>query len=274
MAALGVGPDFGKYCGQLDRCLTDAVNAIRAVGGCGSTISELKAFIESLVQDGELANKQLARARVAVLIDLAGRRSMVTAAIGEALASDIEGRLAQIINLLSAKNVFLLPGGSLEHYLPSYSGPRYALNDELKRRAVEEEVVSLASGYFDGHLAERYGALFDAVCKLPAKPPVDMDAVLMAHLGDYIYQLQSLVLTHRKWTKEQINRHFASATDGLSQLFNVSEFSRTGDSEFAATIQVLRVHRAVVRITHETNAGMRCFKLEPEPTSSDSQVIA
>lgn len=267
LATLGFGSDFGKYCGQLDRLLTDAVRAVRAYEGMNNKVNELRTYIESLVKGDELINKDLARARVAVLVGLAKERDQIAGVVGSALAGDIEGRLAKIVELLATKNVFLLPGGSLENYLPFYAESAYSLDDELKRKAVEKEVLLLASGEFDDSLASRYGALFDAVRRLPGKPPVDTDAVLLTHLGDYVYQLQSLVLTHTQWGKDQLSAHFASAPEGLHKLFEITEFVRHSEKEFAATIRISRVHRAIVRITHETNAGMRRFTLEDEPSA-------
>lgn len=265
LAALGFGSDFGKYCGELDRRLTEAVEIFRAYPGDDDDAKELKAYIVSLEENGRLVNRNLAKSRVAVLTGLAWRKDSVVSAIGNQLASDIDGRLNQIVSLLQSKNVFLLPGGSLEHYLPSYTGSRYSLNDEAKRRAVDSEIQLLADGALDRCLRDRYGVLFDKICKLPAKPPVDMDAVLLTHLGDYIYQLQRLVLIHPKWKAEQLNAHFAEVPSKLGKLFEVTEFQRKAEREFGATIRVLRVHKSIVRITHETNAAMRSFALEPLP---------
>lgn len=265
LASLGLGRDFGRYCGELDRRLTEAVTAVRDSGPGSEQLEELKSFIGTLEEGGQLGTTALARARVALLTDLHTRRDVIAPVIGNALAEDIEGRLNRLIDILQSKNVFVLAGGALEHYLPSYQGHRYSLNEGAKRNAVNAEVTQLASGQFDDDLSERYGALFANISRLPAKPPVDTDAVLSAYLSDYVHQLQGLVLTHPEWLAGQLNAHFGASANGLGKLFEIAEFQRAGRDEFAATIQVRGVDLRTVRVTHETNAGMRRFVLESAP---------
>jgi hypothetical protein len=263
LAALGLGGDFGRYCGELDRKLTEAVQKVRESTERNENVVQLRSYIEGLADGGELRDKNLARARVAVLIDLRGRRQDIAHIVSEVLAADIEGRLAQIVEVLRAKNVLLLPGGALEHYLPSYQGDRYALSDAAKRAAVDTEVALLSSGALDCVLAERYGDLFAKVTALPAKAPVDTDSVLMRYLGDYVHGLQGLVIAHPDWGAERFNAHFSASSLGLGKLFSVSEFVRKNGNEFNATIAVVGPEVRIARVSHDTNAGMRRIELEP-----------
>ncbi|MDR3510929.1 MAG: AAA family ATPase [Caulobacteraceae bacterium] len=266
LSALGLGRDFGDYCGELDRKLTDAVKAVTSSQPGDEALEELKSYIKSVEEDGKLVNKGLARARVAVLTDLSARRNVIAPVIGEALALEIEGRRNRIVEILRTKNVFLLPGGALEHYLPSYNGHRYSMNDSVKRKAVEDEVVALSSGQYDDSRDRRYGALFESIAYLPAKAPVDTDAVLLSYLSDYVHQLQGLVVTHAEWTGDHLNGHFLASANGLGKFFEVIDFKRAGRDEFAATIRVRGIDQRIVKVTHETNAGMRRFMLETVAT--------
>jgi len=125
LASLGLGADFVTYCGALDRELTKAVRTIEGFMAGQPVIGALQAYFGSLPDD----SKKLARQRVAVLVDIAANRSALLAALTEPLIADIEGRLRQVKAALQQKNIFLLGGGALEHYLPSYAGDRYTLND-------------------------------------------------------------------------------------------------------------------------------------------------
>ena len=227
-------------------------------------LKKLKEYIESLAAEGALRDKNLARARVAVLTDLIARRAEIAPLISEALVADIEGRLTRIVETLRTKNVFLLPGGALEHYLPSYAGDRYSLNEAAKRKAVEAEVTKLSEGEFDEVLAQRYGALFENIVRLPAKAPVDTDAVLLGYLGDYVYRLQGLVVGNGDWGLGQLNAHFAASSTGLGKLFEIVQFERRGHNEFLATVRVQGTDRRIVNVSHDTNAGMRKFELKAE----------
>jgi hypothetical protein len=262
LADLGLGNDFGQYCGQLDRLLGEAIDSLKAATELPPELGGLLAYVRSMEVDGQLLNKNLARARVAMLIELSSKREAVTAVIGGGLAANIGGRLNMVLGALKSKNILVLPGGALEHYLPSYVGDRYSLNDSAKRKAVEEEVARLVAGEIDAVLQSRYGALFDAIALLPAKEPVDTDAVLFAYLSDYVHQLQGLVLTQPSWEKDQINLHFASASNGFGKLFETAQFCRESPEKFSATIKILGIDGRTTKVNHETNAGMRRFELE------------
>jgi hypothetical protein len=267
LAALGLGSDFGRYCGELDRKLTEAVRLVQADSTTPSTIHSLKKYIEKLAETGELKDKSLARARVAILTEIASRRAEIVPVISEKLTTDIEGRLARVAEVLRTKNVFLLPGGALEHYLPLYGGNRYTLDDAAKRKAVEAEVALLSQGQEDSELPKRYGGLLEVIARLPAKSPVDTDAVLLRYLGDYVHQFQGLVLSTPDWGLDQLKAQLSVSSAGLGKLFEIEKFERSGERQFQARIRIREPNQRFVDISHDTNAGMRIFELKVEENS-------
>jgi predicted ATPase len=260
LADLGLGGDFAKYCGELDRRLTDAIDVIRKCDDL--EVANLRRYLDGLAEEGRLRDKRLQKARVAVLVDLDRSPETIAMAVSQAAISDIQGRLNRIIEVLRGVNVILLRGGALEHYLPSYCGDPYELKDATKRAAVEMEVALLTSGAVTD-LKIQYRGLFDGITQLPAKPPVDTDSVLIKYLSDYVHELQGLVLSQPAWTAVEFNTHFGSVASGLGRLFKVDVFNRTDNSEFTATISIsgpTAIRRACV--DHNTNAGMRKFAIE------------
>jgi hypothetical protein len=229
-----------------------------------SAIQSLKEYFKKLTADSELKDKSLARARVAILNEIAFRRAGIVSVISENLTADIEGRLARICEVLGTKNVFLLPGGALEHYLPSFDGSPYSLDDAAKRSAVEAEVALLSQGRLDSELPEGYGALFYNIASLPANPPVDTDTVLLRYLGDYVHQFQGLVLTNQDWGLEQLKSQLSVSTAGVGKLFEIEKFERPEVSQFRARIRIREPNRRFVDISHDTNAGMRRFEFKSD----------
>ena len=269
LAALGLGSDFGRYCGELDRQLTSAIKLIRDCNEYCDSVVPLKHYISSLLENNELVGKNLARARIAVLIDLATRKDDLTKIIGDPLARDIQGRLLQITSVLASKNVYVLTGGALEHYLPSYSGDRYALDDSAKRLAIEREVAYLADCCPEVDLALRYGDLFLKVAKLPGKEKVNTDLFLFKYLSDYIHELQGLILINTEWGIEHLNAHFSTIENGIGRLFHVVDFERKEIEVFSAKIQLAEPDGRVVYIDQNTNAGMRRFSVVPNTVRED-----
>ena len=265
LATLGLGGDFAQYCGALDRKLTELIRAIRQCEVQG--VADLKSYLDDIAEEGELRDKNLQKARVAALVKIARSAETVIAATSQQLISDIQGRLRRIIEALRRVNVLLLPGGALEHYLPSYNGCPYRLREAAKRTAVESEVNFLASnGGTD--LSARYKELFDSICQLPSKPPVDTRATLERYLGDYVHEFQGLVISHPEWLINDFNTHFTRTTSRLGKLFTVTAFNRTGPNEFEASISISGPTGTwTVDVSHDTNAGMRKFSLQPTPAS-------
>jgi hypothetical protein len=255
LANLGLGGDFAEYCGGLDRKLTSAVREIEAAANAQGAVEALRSYFETLPEDA----KKLARQRVAVLVELSTNRTELLSTLTEQLLADIEGRLRQVQAALKKKRVFLLGGGAIEHYLPSYVGSRHALNDGAKKKAVASEVVLLSSGALDDKLAERYGELFRCIEAMPAKPPVDTESVLRGYVGNYIHDLQGLVVSKAEWGKEEIIAHFQSSQAGLGKLITLVEFERSKGSEFRAVLRITGPEGRLVDVSHETNAGMRRF---------------
>jgi hypothetical protein len=266
LAKLGLGGDFASYCGALDRELTKAVREIESTENAQGVVADLQTYFGTLSQDA----KRLARQRVAVLVEVSGSRDVLLPILTPELVADIEGRLNQIQAALRLKHVYLLGGGALEHYLPSYVGARYALNDAAKKKAVASEVELLATGAVDSTLAERYGELFECIKALPAKPPVDTDSVLRAYVSNYIHDLQGLVVSKPDWGSEQFGAHFRASQDGLGKLITLVEFERPNESEFRAVLRITGPQGLHVDVTQDTNAGMRRFTFRTEPHDHDA----
>ena len=255
--------DFAKYCGELDRKLTELIHIVLKSNDQG--VADLKNYLEKIAPGGQFDNNNLQRARVATLVKMAQSKEAISIATSQTLVSEIQGRLNQITGTLRQVNVILLPGGALEHYLPSYSGCPYNLTEDAKRKAVEDEIDYLASEN-DVDLKNRYKELFDSICQLPSKPPVNIEETLKKHLGNYVHELQGLVINHPEWSSnEEFNNYFTKATSGFGKLFKVKTFDRMGPNEFKAVISVLGLTNTwTVEVSNNTNAGMREFSLQAE----------
>jgi predicted ATPase len=269
LASVGVGTDFVSYCGELDRVLITAVTTIETTENPQGAAATLQTYFRSL-PEGD--TKRLARQRVALLVEIAANHDALLPLLKEPLVANIRGRLRQVQSTLRTRNVFLLGGGALEHYLPSYSGSRYAPSDSAKKTAVATEVALLSSGAIDESLADRYGELFRCIAALPAKPPVDTEVILRGYVSSYIHELQGLVVSKTDWSKDQIIEHFKMSPAGLARLISLLEFDRLGDSQFRAVLRIAGSPTRLVDVSHETNAGMRHFTFRSQlqsPTAVD-----
>lgn len=267
LGALGLGVDFGQYCGALDRALTRAIGDIRDIEKPSDSIHHLQETFKTLAGNGELVNEKLAKARVVILVQIARGRQSVSDAITEKNVLDIEGRLTQIVAALAQKNIALLPNGALENHLPSYEGDPFNIPDNAKRTAVESEVAILAEGMTQDDLERRYGALYTTIRSFPAQTTVDTDEILIKYLSNYVHEVQGLAVSQLSLNLEEIKRHLAQKTPGIERLFSLESFVREEGDQFNARITILEStgeQKRFVDISDQTNAGMRAFEIRTD----------
>ena len=268
LATAGLGNDFAKYCGDLDRKLTAVIDQILAAS-LPDELSPLESHLHGLGGDRKAWDKpEWSQARTAVMTAISRHRDEMASAVPPGDITDVEGRLSRIVSLLQEQNIHLLPGGTLERYLPSYEGDHYRLNDSAKRHAVQAEMEYLASPCTDDVLVDRYEDLYSAICRLPSSPDVDIAPVVHNYLSDYIHELQKTAVANPCWQHSQIQQHLNRSKAEMASVFSIQSFARTGgEEEFFAMIEVsemLGLDKRIVRVDHKTNAGMGDFVLESE----------
>jgi len=263
LASAGVGGNFAKYLGELDRLLTALIDTLlnQTLDGI------LKPLEQYLIQFGpdrqEWNKKQLAKARVAVMITIDANRSAVVSEVSQEVVENIEGRWQQILTTLANKNIYVLPGGPIERYLRSFSGNLFVLRPEAKRVAVEDELEELQKiiretdiPSRDDELVKRYGALYGVVRKLPSKAPVDFDVILRKHLSDYVHELQKVVVVNPDWEYDRINRSMSGQPLQMSGVVGLNSFQREANGHF----------KAVIVVTEKMGGSLRYLKVDSGTT--------
>jgi hypothetical protein len=265
LAAAGVGNDFGKYCGELESKLTRLIDALISQTSVPAEIDPLLQYLKKLGGRAGWDSKAWAKARVAVMTAISRHPTAIENATSIADVRDVDGRMSQIIGALRQKNVFLLPGGTLERYLPSYAGDHYDLADDAKRNAVLAEIDEMGKGMDETQLAARYGDLYQAIRSMPGKRNVSVEPVLRAYLSQFIHDLQNTAVSNPDWDLVQIQARMSVIARFAGNLFSVRSFTRTSPREFEAIVDIGELvgeKPKHVRVSHRTNAGMGEFLIE------------
>ena len=261
----GVGNDFSIYCGQLDRKLTNVIDRLLSATSVPTSLTRLIEFISSLGPRTQWNKNSWAKARVSVMTAISRNRSTMVSVLSQADIEEIEGRLKQITDALKQKNVILLPGGTMERYLPKYSGDDYEITDEAKRQAVFAEIEEMANPMDATELESRYGDLYKAVCELPSKASVDVERVLRDYLSRYIHELQNAVVNNPTWGLEQVQAHLNTIQRAAKKVFSIQEITRGQHKEFNAVVliaEMLGQKKRTVLVNHRTNAGMGDYEIK------------
>lgn len=266
LATVGVTNDFGKYCGELEQKLTGVINHVIASRPSTAALVKLFNYLGKLGPREDWNGKTWGKARVAVLTAISRNRAAVVEATSTAEVEEIEGRLRQIVAALKKVNVYLLAGGTLERYLPAYAGDPYELCGEAKQRAVSEEIQELAKGMKSEALAARYEDLYNALCEMPGKTSVNVDRVLRGYLGQYIHDLQAMIVENPTWNLAEVQGRLNAVQPSTAKLFSIESLERQQGSQFRAVIRVAEVGSEEPRhvsVSDQTNAGMGNFSIEP-----------
>ncbi len=245
LVSAGVGADFGRYVGELDRRLTQLIDYIQD-GALGDDLGKLSNLTSRIGKKRDAWDRgELATARVMIMTALDLYRDEFASIVPtdpavKEVIEDVEGRWRTILAILARRNIHVLPGGTIERYLPSFGGDRLKPKPEAKSKAVGAELRELQTmdGCGEDELATRYGDLYTIVKALPTAEPVDLDTVLRRYLSDYVHGLQKIVYNNPTWARQQIERHMKQDPLGKSGVVSLKSFRRKQGDRFEAIVVV------------------------------------
>ena len=264
LAASGVGSHFVKYLGELDQRLTELIDLLLNEPLSDDLESLARLFASFGVDRKAWKKKQLAKARVAVMTVLNRKRNEIISIVPQYIVEDIDGRWKRILTILAEKNIHVLPGGSIECYLPSFSGDLLDPKPEAKSNAIDAELGELqliCESEDDNRkttLANRYKALYKIVKQLPSKPKVDFDDVLRRYVSDYVHELQKVVVTNPAWTHERIESHMSDHPLRRSGVIALQSFHGDENGRFEARITISEIQgegNRYIDVSSDTTIG-------------------
>ena len=264
LVTAGLGNNFGKYFGQLEQKATDLLKKLLSEP-LTPNLGGLKELLAKLGPPAEWQKEQRARARVALMTAISNYRQDVIYQSSEIEVNDLEARLVQILNALEEQNIHVLPGGTLETYLPLFEGIVFDPTSEQKRDAVLAELDVMSNITSEEELSARYTDLYNAVRRFPSKNSVDLDVVLRRRLASYIHGFQQTVVQYPDWDHEQVQDRMNSTLPEYADVFSIQHFEHQSEKKFQATILItnlLNQGSKIVHISDQTNAGMGKFEIK------------
>jgi len=271
LASIGAGTGFQKFVGELQKLLTDAIEKITTCQVNTSEITELRTYLTKLSAVKE-DKDNLKKGRIAILIHLAKHRQSLIEVLSLIKVQAIEGKLNAIVEALKSQDVYLLKGGALEHYLPTYEGNIYEVNDSIKRKTVEKEIEVLFSTVELNELDERYGYLYEVIKKLPAGQKVDFLSPIKGHLSGLVYKIQKGIQSKLITSIDAIPGYVGNEWKAYGRILEIQELNITSNDKFICKLKIFDrwgLGEFEVIINETTNSGMGSFEL----TKLDSNVV-
>ena len=264
LVTAGLGYSFVNYFGQLQQKMTALIDKLLSVSPTPQ-LTNLRGFLDKLGPRPQWNTEQYDRARVAVMTALSKYKEDVISKTSQNEVADIEARMAKILAALKEKNIHVLPGGTLERYLPLFKGSEFDPTSIQKREAVLAELETMTKITNEEDLAIRYTDLYKAIRSFPSKEPVNVDLVLRRRLATYMHSLQQTVVDYPDWDRERVQARMNSILPEYGNVFSIQHFERQSENEFQATIKVvdlLNQGSKVVEVTEQTITGMGAFTLK------------
>ncbi len=266
LAKIGAGAEFQTYCGELEKLLTKSIALIKDNSSLNPKIIELQAYLKKVLESDD-KKERLKKARLAILIHIDKHRQTIVDELTELKVLEIEGKLNNILGALKAQDVFLLKGGALEHYLPTYTGNIYEINDSIKRQTIEKETELLFTSLTIEELDLRYGYLFEVIKQLPAEPKVDYLKPIKNHLGSLIYKIQSGIQSEAIKSIESIESYIGNDWESYKRVLSIDKDTSiiNNKTSFTCNITILDkwdLGELKLVINENTNSGMGQFELQ------------
>lgn len=265
LAKIGAGAEFQIYCGELEKLLTKIIATLKDVVSENQKIIELQDYLKKVLES-EDKKERLKKARLALLIHLDKYRQTIVDVLTEIKVLEIEGKLNNILGALKAQDVFLLKGGALEHYLPTYTGNIYEINDSIKRQTIEKETEVLFNSLTIDELDLRYGYLFEVIKQLPAEPKVDYLKPIQNHLGSLIYKIQSGIHSEAIKSIDSIESYLGNEWESYKRVLVIDKDTSmiNNKNSFTCNLTILDkwgLGELNLIINENTNSGMGQFEL-------------
>ena len=264
LVTAGLGSSFGKYFGELEQEATALVDQLLSES-LTHELAGLKAFLDKLGPRSEWQKDQHAKARVALMTAISKYKKEVISQSSQIDVNNIEARLTKILTALEEQNIHVLPGGTLERYLPLFKGAEFDPTPEQKRDAILAELAAMTTITSEEELASRYADLYGAIRNFPSKSSVNVDTVLRRRLATYIHNLQQTVVDYPDWGLDQVQERSNTSLSEYADVFSIQKLERQLGGKFQATIVVadlLNQGAKKVEVTELTNAGMSGFEIK------------
>jgi hypothetical protein len=240
LAKLGVGSELKIVFSEFERELSSVIKKILDVQEDKlDELKTLKKYCDELqTKDIRRNNQAHKKMRIALLVQLEKSRNGLLEILEEEKILFIEAKLKNILDSFKLKNVYVLRGGSLENYLPSYKGNIYEINDDLKKKTVETELTELT--HIDSEMLEsRYGYLYEVISNLPGYPPIDYLFHIENYLADFIFKLQKGIFEGCITSVEDVEICLKKEWNLFKQILIVDELNVVNRKSFRCKIIVL-----------------------------------
>jgi hypothetical protein len=225
--------DFDRLRGQLEKALTAALQKFGTVVDA-SIPSGLKGLREHITAESGSIVKQ----RVAFLVALARHENELRDCGLSAEANAILGLRQALLTHLASAGIWVLPGGALENYLPSYSGNPYRIAENAKPRATAAELEWIAAKPSTGDVGKRYGSLADIVAALPAKPKVEIVPVLQREIADLLHRLIMSIRSQKVSAPEEIPTALGESWTRVASFVSILKIEILAPDSFRGELQI------------------------------------
>ncbi|NVN17479.1 AAA family ATPase [Muricauda sp. HICW] len=220
LSSIGAGENFQSAVSDLERSLKQHIEKIRD-NEVPESLSELKRFIERSLAENN--SDSWRKARIAFLIQLNTNKDSFQDFIENRSLIFIKSKIDSLISSLKKNQVYLLENGALENYFPSYQGNKYKIQEDLKRKTLEDE-LQIITQLNDSELKSRYNGLYEILLDFPSSSKIDYKVQIKNLLSDLIFNIQKGANNKSFNSKESIINYLGNEWKAISRVLEIESF--------------------------------------------------
>lgn len=253
LSTIGASETFQEACSDIEKSITKHVKAIIEIENIDPDLIDFQKYLKTLF-DSKTDKDNWKKIRTAFLIELQSNPTRLEKILTKRTITLVTQKLKNITEALKTNNVYLLDDGALENYLPSYTGAKYRISEELKRKTVEAE-IEIMQGLSEEDLENRYNKLYKLLLQFPSTQKINYKLQIQSYVSDIIYKIQKGIIIKSILNKESIPAYLGKEWNSVFKIIEIEDLKFKGEN-YKCSLKVLDkwdIGELFVKFTQDTN---------------------
>ncbi len=219
LVQLGLGSSFQDIWGQFNKTLSNLKEELKVKD------SPYKLHIDKITNDNKKAKKESYCLLIFCKYYKEEAKKLVS------IDSKIDLLLRQLENVIKAFEeigIYVLEGGAMENYFPSYDGNKFNIDDNKKRECLNSEIDWMINDCQSNEdLQDRYGKLYSIMKELPSGNEINYKEVIESNLKDLIHKIQKGISEEKIKTESSLPSFIGKEWSSYQRILCISDVNIT-----------------------------------------------
>jgi hypothetical protein len=236
LASIGASETFQDACSDIEKTIKTQIENILKIKDITSEFIEFQKHLNTLHSSSD--KDKWKKLRTSLIIEVQTNRENLEKILKKTSITLLAQKLKNISDALKTNRVFLLNNGALENYLPEYTGNKYKVSEELKRKTVESE-IEIMQELTETELAKRYTDLYILANEFPAIKQIDYRLQIQSYVSDIVYKVQKGISTKSIISLASIAGYLGNEWNSILKIIEIESLDIKKDGNYKCNLKVL-----------------------------------